>query len=75
MCKSDNDGRRVLPCPFCGGPAKVHKQFDGFRKIRGYYISCNKKGCPIFASTRVKRTKEAVIDEWNTRDVAVWDTG
>ncbi len=67
MSKSDNAGRRVLPCPFCGGPAKVHKQFDGSRKIRGYYVSCNKKGCPVFASTRVKKEKGLIIDEWNTR--------
>jgi Lar family restriction alleviation protein len=64
---SKGHGQRVLPCPFCGGPAKVHKQFDGFRKIRGYYISCNRKGCPIFASTRVKKSKAVIIEEWNTR--------
>lgn len=71
MC---NDGQRVLPCPFCGGPAKVHKQFDGFRKIRGYYVCCNKKGCPVFASTRVKNSQGAVIADWNTRSLDVLDS-
>lgn len=63
-----NDARRVLPCPFCGGPAKSHKQHDGIHgKIRGYYVCCNKRGCPIFASTRVRKTQEQAIEEWNHR--------
>ncbi len=55
-------------CPFCGGPAKVHKQMDGIRgTIRGWFVNCNARGCPIFTSTRVKRKKIDAINEWNAR--------
>lgn len=60
-------GRRVKPCPFCGGPAKVHRQMDGFGKGKGYYVNCNKRGCPVFASSRVRALAEVAIEEWNTR--------
>jgi len=59
----------LRPCPFCGGPAKIHKQFDGIHPgmIRGWFVNCNSKGCPIFATTRVRKMKADAIAEWNTR--------
>ncbi len=60
---------KLKPCPFCGGPAKIRAQYNGNRRISGYYVNCNKRGCPIFTSTRVRKTKEEAKAEWNTRAV------
>lgn len=63
-----SDGRRVLPCPFCGGAVNVREVPNPFsKKGRGYFIGCGKKGCPVCAFTKTRKSKREVIEEWNTR--------
>lgn len=53
---------RLLPCPFCGGGAKL----GGFKLAPdGYWISCQQDPC--CASIDCFDTKEAAIATWNTR--------
>ena len=67
--RMNDDSVELKPCPFCGGPAKVHRQMDVIKgETKGYFVNCNKKGCPIFATTRVRRKKTQAITEWNTRN-------
>ena len=45
---------KLLPCPFCGGEAKVCKY---------YFIQCTKCG----TSTLTHTNREEAIESWNTR--------
>lgn len=50
----------LLPCPFCGGPAKVDDEES--EDVGGYFASCTK--CPVSAWGDIR--SEAVT-AWNTR--------
>lgn len=50
---------KLLPCPFCGGEAKLHK--DGFGC--GHRVYCGK----CFIRTECYESKETPIEKWNTR--------
>lgn len=50
-------GIKLKPCPFCGGEAKIYKDYNGF-----YLVQC-KCGC----GTLHKSEKKNVINDWNTR--------
>ncbi len=50
----------LLPCPFCGGKAKVKKH-----KLSTIVFTVECKVCKC--QTHVQFTEEEVIDIWNTR--------
>lgn len=51
---------KLLPCPFCGGEAKVHNW--------GHSPNLNSILCKnCFVETHTYSTKEAAITAWNTR--------
>ena len=58
---------KLLPCPFCGGEAKVLKHTfmddDGFEDIWGWSIEC--MDCHV--ATRGYNGEGQAIDAWNTR--------
>lgn len=49
--------KRLLPCPFCGGEAKI------ISFLHRYMIGCTKCGGAVMQFN----TKEEVITAWNTR--------
>ena len=49
---------RLLPCPFCGGEAKVNKWEGGFK------VLCQKVFCAVLGPYN---TEQEAIDAWNTR--------
>ena len=56
----------VLPCPFCGGKAKlVKRKFKtGFYPSGGtYYVHCTS----CMATTQPRKKEYDVIETWNTR--------
>ena len=54
----------LLPCPFCGGKAKL----DGaVNKV--FWIRCNNKDCEVGCITCDFETKAEAIKAWNTRYV------
>ena len=53
---------KLLPCPFCGGKAKLHiEKFINY--IQGYFVYC--KQCNI--ATPMDDDKQIVIELWNRR--------
>ena len=52
----------LLPCPFCGGEAKI-ATYDWGHSVKEYWIYCNPCDC---ASGRC-HSKEGAINAWNTR--------
>lgn len=60
----------MLPCPFCGGKAYLHKIGNEYTKKRGWDTGCKK--CRIHKSDRVIHQDHdwllpKVINHWNTR--------
>jgi len=55
----------LLPCPFCGGKAKlINTGYNAF------YVSCNNCDCSMTTcKTPTCDTKKEAIDLWNTRYV------
>lgn len=49
--------KELLPCPFCGGEAKIRTFFSG------RFVRCD---C-CYASADVQDTKSKAIAAWNTR--------
>lgn len=54
----------VLPCPFCGGAAKV-KPYN-FAKYKAYYSSCENKDCRVLPSTSLQENPLKAAILWNT---------
>ena len=55
---------KLLPCPFCGTPAKFGKHSASDR----WYVECpNDSGCRITPSTYAHDSEEGAISAWNTR--------
>lgn len=52
---------RLLPCPFCGGEAKVAHEYTEEWKLE--YVMCFRCGC----STPSAISEDTVIQMWNTR--------
>lgn len=52
---------RLLPCPFCGGEAKVAHEYTEAWKLE--YVMCFRCGC----STPPAISEDTVIQIWNTR--------
>lgn len=49
----------VLPCPFCGGQAKLHSRDEEF-----WYVACLECGNQTIP---FHNGRDVVIDRWNTR--------
>ena len=77
----------LLPCPFCGGPASIHKGMQAFDDFEVHCDPCGMCG-PNFGSMGETLTpKEDAIAAWNTRadladalaaalrEIASYDTG
>ena len=54
----------LLPCPFCGGKAKLIN--TGYNV---FYVDCNNCDCSMTCETPTCETKKEAIDLWNTRYV------
>lgn len=58
---------KLLPCPFCGGEARLQKMSHK----RGYYVICKKCGCKTPYFQHQYSAKEILqgeaISRWNTR--------
>ena len=55
---------KLLPCPFCGGKAKLIN--TGYNVC---YVACNNGDCYMMCETPNCHTKKEAIDSWNTRYV------
>jgi Lar family restriction alleviation protein len=54
----------LLPCPFCGGPAKLYYDDSGdYERHWSWLIECSGCECDM-----TRRKKEDVIAAWNKRD-------
>lgn len=55
----------LLPCPFCGSKAEVHKTL-----YSEYYVDCSlSKGfCHVIPRTWTYDSEQEAIDAWNKRD-------
>lgn len=67
---SDNKtSDKLLPCPFCGGEARLQKRF----RKRGYYVICKDRNCGCrtpfyqFDFLSQEELREQAIFTWNTR--------
>jgi hypothetical protein len=62
-------GADILPCPFCGGTARL----EG--RMRGWIVSCENRelnnGCPVNMRTHHTIDKKTAVALWNTRSKAV----
>ena len=60
--------KRLKPCPFCGGKAKVQEyKFPRTttEDMTIYYVYCTSKDCKAFVS--YFKTKDEAVEAWNTR--------
>lgn len=67
-----DDINKLLPCPFCGGKAKIF----GKRRDRGYYITCTNDDCDCslghsigYYLSHKYETKKDAVSAWNKRSV------
>lgn len=54
--------REIKPCPFCGGPAKIH-----MRQFKLYSVCCKDTKCAGHNLYIMFRTKKEASDAWNRR--------
>ena len=61
----------LLPCPFCGGEAKVCRGIYGswFVRCANDYKNMANHGCYVSPTTTAKDTEAEAIAAWNTRAV------
>ena len=60
-----SDETTLLPCPFCGGEAKLFKGILGF-----WHVMCkDRDGCGVVPITNGADTETEAIEAWNTRAV------
>lgn len=67
--------RELLPCPFCGKPAKLedfndhHGEWFNLGCSDNWQVAQNSKGCPggLIWYTAEPEDKEAAIEAWNQR--------
>lgn len=60
---------KLLPCPFCGGEAKMNERYrEGIANRKMYWVSCKKCGAsqPYHSLAGYRRSVGA-IGQWNTR--------
>lgn len=56
----------LLPCPFCGGEARIHASHHG--DTHYYQVECgNEYDCGAWPAVRVCHTEAEAIAAWNTR--------
>lgn len=58
---------KLLPCPFCGGPAEVKPEITG---REWYHVVCNnvKCDCPMVAGMpRWRASIQEAVEDWNRR--------
>lgn len=61
---SDKTSDKLLPCPFCGGEAKIITQNS---VDECYGVRCTKVGCVAFDILPCYSEKAEAIAAWNTR--------
>jgi Lar family restriction alleviation protein len=60
----DDPLEALLPCPFCGSSAKLRKLVT----ISDMYDACcENRNCGVSVMTKGGKSKEQVIEIWNTR--------
>lgn len=64
MTKQDSTGveKELLPCPFCGAVAKIHRD-----AIDGFSVRCPNLGCVMRVETIEHRSESGAAGAWNTR--------
>lgn len=60
-----SDELKLLPCPFCGGKAKIYQGNQDFLVYESlaFSIFCEKCKC----STQYEPTLKEAINDWNSR--------
>jgi Lar family restriction alleviation protein len=60
---------KLLPCPFCGGEAKLNERYrEGVANRKMYWVSCRKCGVKQpYHSLAGYRKVVGAIKAWNTR--------
>ena len=59
----------LLPCPFCGGEARIYMNDSDLDNILYYCICTNDNGCGVLPITLDHYSKEEAAAAWNTRHV------
>ena len=59
---TDTNQAELLPCPFCGGEAKIKLLNKDMQ-----YATCNHDGCPCEPVSFASVNMQEVITAWNTR--------
>ena len=56
---------KLLPCPFCGSRAEIHKMTNG-----QYYVDCSLDNgfCHVIPKTGGYDTPEEAAEAWNRRE-------
>ena len=57
----------LLPCPFCGGEAKLNVLYDDFHQV-----GCSNPLCKVLPQTWSYDTDEEAIEAWNRRENKTW---
>ena len=60
-------GEKLLPCPFCGGEAKVVTEFNRIHSRTEYRVRCKAINCTLRPKTEFHEIKDEAIRHWNTR--------
>jgi Lar family restriction alleviation protein len=63
LSQNNTKNGKLLPCPFCGGEAKMHYDANGSK-----WVACENRECEIQPYLyRTKRTEAEAITAWNSR--------
>ncbi|WP_411041356.1 Lar family restriction alleviation protein [Vibrio parahaemolyticus] len=62
LCKPDNGGYPLKPCPFCNSSPNLDQDSDS-----SWYVACINKRCFVLPITLPFKSKRHAAIAWNTR--------